>query len=395
MTGRQRISVLGATGSIGRATLDILAREPERYAPVALVANRDVSALAELALALRPSFAAVADEAMLPALRGALTGSGIACGAGPTAVLEAAAMPADIVMAAIAGTAGLPPTLAAVRTGAAIAVANKECLVSAGALFMAEAAAHGARILPVDSEHNAVFQVLEGGNLDRVEKIVLTASGGPFRTATREAMAAATPAAALRHPNWSMGAKVTIDSATMMNKGLEVIEASHLFPVGLDRLEVLVHPQSVVHGLVAYTDGSVLAQLGSPDMRTPISHCLNWPARGHVPCRRLDLAALGQLTFERPDLDRFPALALALAAARRGEGAATVLNAANEIAVEAFLAEAIGFLGIARLVERTLEAAERSGLLEEPADLDAVGALDRAARALARERLHTVAAMMP
>ena len=388
-----RLTVLGATGSIGRSTLDLVAREPERYELVALVAQRRVEDLAALARDLRPARVVVADPASGPALAAALAGSAIAAAAGPEAVLEAASMPADMVMAAIAGAAGLAPTLAAVRAGATIALANKECLVTAGRLFMAEAARNGVRVLPVDSEHNAIFQVLEDRNVAAVEKIVLTASGGPFRTWTREAMARATRREALNHPNWRMGEKVTIDSATLMNKGLEVIEASHLFPVGADKFEVLVHPQSVVHGLVGYTDGSLLAQLGAPDMRTPIAHCLNWPARGAAPVERLDLARLGTLTFERPDLERFPALAPTLAAMRRGEGATTVLNAANEVAVAAFLAGRLGFLGIAGLVENALEAAERRGLLVEPADLAAVDRLDAAARSLADEAVPTVAAL--
>jgi 1-deoxy-D-xylulose-5-phosphate reductoisomerase len=392
--GRQRIIVLGATGSVGRATLDLVARQPERFEVVALVAQQRVAELANLALRHRPRVAVIGDESGRAALREAVAGSDVVAAAGRAAVIDAASMPADIVMAAISGAAGLAPTLAAVRAGTTVALANKECLVSAGGLFMAEAARHGTTILPVDSEHNAIFQVLEERNVADIEKIVLTASGGPFRTWSREAMARATPGEALRHPNWQMGDKITIDSATLMNKGLEVIEASHLFPVPAERLEVVVHPQSVVHGLVGYSDGSLLAQLGSPDMRTPIAYCLNWPARGPAPSARLDLAALGTLTFEQPDLGRFPALAHALAALRRGAGAPTVLNAANEVAVAAFLAGRLGFLGIAGLVDHTLEAAERGGLLVEPADLEAVEALDAAARRLAEAGVHTVAALV-
>jgi len=391
--GRLRLTVLGATGSIGRATLDLVAREPDRFAAVALVAQRNVAALAALARAARAERAVVADPSLAGALADALAGSGVATAAGPAAVVEAAAMPADMVMAAIAGAAGLAPTLAAIRAGAAIALANKECLVSAGALFMAEAARCGVRILPVDSEHNAIFQVLEAENAGRVERIVLTASGGPFRTWTRAAMARATPAEALKHPNWSMGAKITIDSASMMNKGLEVIEAHHLFAVAPERLEVVVHPQSVVHGLVGYSDGSLLAQLGSPDMRTPIAYCLNWPRRGPAPSPRLDLAALATLSFERPDLERFPALGLALAALARGGGAPTILNAANEVAVAAFLDGRIGFLAIPALVERALAAADARGLLAAPSDLDAVAALDAEGRGLAEADVHRVAAL--
>jgi len=310
-------------------------------------------------------------------------------------VLEAASRPADMVMAAITGAAGLAPTLAAARTGATIALANKECLVSAGALFMREAARHGARVLPVDSEHNAIFQVLEERNTAAVDRILLTASGGPFRTWTLDAMRAATPAAALKHPNWSMGAKITIDSATLMNKGLEVIEASLLFPAVADRIDVVVHPQSVVHGLVAYADGSMLAQMGAPDMRTPISYCLGWPQRLATTVARLDLAAIGTLTFEAPDPGRFPALGLAMAALRRGQGTTTVLNAANEVAVAAFLDGRIGFLDIAAIVETVIGRSDAAGLLVEPESLDAVFALDATARRLAGESVHTVAAMRP
>jgi 1-deoxy-D-xylulose-5-phosphate reductoisomerase len=388
-----RLTVLGATGSIGQSTLDLVARAPDRFEVVALVGGSRPAELAAAARAVGAKIAVVADEAAGPALREALAGSGIEAAAGPAAVLEAAARPADMVMAAITGAAGLAPTLAAARTGATIALANKECLVSAGRLFMREAERHGARVLPVDSEHNAIFQVLESRNISAVDRILLTASGGPFRTWSRGEMERATAAQALKHPNWSMGAKITIDSATLMNKGLEVIEASLLFPAVADRIAVVVHPQSVVHGLVAYADGSVLAQLGAPDMRTPISYCLGWPERLATPVARLDLAAIGTLTFEAPDLDRFPALALAMAALRRGQGATTVLNGANEIAVAAFLDNRIGFLDIAGVVEAVIGRCDASGMLQEPASLEAVFALDAAARRLAAESVHTVAAM--
>jgi len=390
-----RLSVLGATGSIGRSTLDLVARAPERFQVVALVGGSRPAELAAAAVAVRAEIAVVADEAAGPALREALAGTGIASAAGEAAVLEAAGRPADMVMAAITGAAGLAPTLAAARAGSTIALANKECLVCAGELFLAEAARHGARVLPVDSEHNAIFQVLEQRNLAAVDSILLTASGGPFRTWTLEEMERATAAQALKHPNWSMGAKVTIDSATLMNKGLEVIEASLLFPQVADRIGVVVHPQSLVHGLVAYADGSMLAQLGKPDMRTPIAHCLAWPERMATPVGRLDLATIGTLTFEAPDHARFPALGLAMAALRRRQGTTTVLNGANEVAVAAFLDGRIGFLDIARIVETVIERSDALGMLQEPASLEAVFALDAGARRLAGESVHTVAALRP
>ena len=390
-----RLSVLGATGSIGRSTLDLVARTPERFQVVALVGGSRPAELAAAAKAVRAQIALVADEAAGPALREALAGTGIASAAGEAAVLEAAARPVDMVMAAITGAAGLAPTLAAARTGSTIALANKECLVSAGELFLREAESHGARVLPVDSEHNAIFQVLEQRNLAAVDTILLTASGGPFRTWTLAEMERATAAQALKHPNWSMGAKITIDSATLMNKGLEVIEASLLFPQVADRIDVVVHPQSLVHGLVAYTDGSMLAQLGKPDMRTPIAYCLGWPERMPTPVGRLDLASIGTLTFEAPDRTRFPALGLAMTALRRRQGTTTVLNGANEIAVAAFLEGRIGLLDIARIVETVIERSDALGMLQEPASLEAVFALDAEARRLAAESVHTVAALRP
>ncbi len=380
-----RISILGATGSIGTSTLDLVERDRARFDLVAVTANRNVEDLVAIARQHRPAMAVVADETLGPVLANGLAGTGVATGAGPTAMAEAAAMEADVVVAAITGAAGLEPTLAAVRTGAAIALANKECLVCAGAAFMAEVKRAGGTILPLDSEHNAVFQVLEQDNAAHIEKIVLTASGGPFRARSRDEMRAVTPAQALKHPNWSMGRKITIDSATLMNKGLEVIEAFHLFPVRADQIEVLVHPQSVIHGMVQYADGSLLAQLGSPDMRTPIAHCLAWPERAAAPSNRLDLVELATLTFERPDYERFPALALARQALKRGEGTTTVLNGANEVAVYAFLDGKIGFLDIAATVERAIEAADVRGLLVEPASVGDALDLDRAARALASE----------
>ena len=363
------IVLLGATGSIGTSTIDIVKAHPDRFRVAGVSAHRDVAKLA-----------AIADPAGLPELRARLAGSGIEATAGADAIDELAARDADLVLVAITGFAGLRPTLVAVRAGRTVALANKESLVAAGPLVLAAVEAAGARLLPVDSEHNAIFQVLETRALDAVEKVILTASGGPFRSWTLEEMAAARPEQALRHPNWSMGAKITIDSATMMNKGLELIEAFHLFPLGLDRLDVLVHPQSIVHGLVAYSDGSSLAQLGNPDMRTPIAYCLHHPERGPSPIRPLDLARVGTLTFEAPDPVRFPALRLARAALERGGTAPAVLNAANEIAVAAFLDRRIGFLDIAGAVETALEEGERTGLLAEPRSLADVETADREAR---------------
>ena len=351
----RRVTVLGSTGSVGCSTVDLLMRNPARFEVEALTANRNVALLAEQARGLRAKMAAIADPALGPALADALAGSGIETGAGPAAIAEAAGRPAEWVMGAIVGAAGLAPTLSAIRRGALVALANKECLVCAGTLVMAEARRAGARLLPVDSEHSAVFQVLDQEQPESVERIILTASGGPFRTATLKEMAEATPARALAHPNWDMGAKISIDSATMMNKGLELIEAHHLFGTAAERIEIVIHPQSVVHSLVAYVDGSVLAQLGTPDMRTPIAYALAWPERMTSPAAKLDLAKIGTLTFEAPDPVRFPALRLAREALAAGGAAPTILNAANEAAVAAFLAGRIGFLEIAHTVSGTLE----------------------------------------
>ncbi len=387
-----RLVVLGATGSIGQSTLDLIARTPERFEVVALVGNSNVQRLAEQARLVGARHAVVADESRYEELKAALAGSGVVASAGQSAVMEAAVMPADMVVAAIVGAAGRAPTLAAVRAGRTIALANKECLVCAGDLMMREAQRHDARILPVDSEHNAIFQVFERDNPKAVEKVILTASGGPFRGWSREAMAAVGPEQALRHPNWEMGARISIDSATLMNKGLEVIEAFHLFPIAREQLDVLVHPQSAVHGLVQYTDGSLLAQLGAPDMRTPIAYCLSWPQRMAAPVSRLDLAALQQLTFEAPDTAAFPALDLAWGALQRGDGATAVLNAADEMAVAAFLERRIGFLSIADVVAQTLENADTGGLLTEPADLEAALDLDAASRRLATQNIDAICA---
>jgi len=375
-----KLTVLGATGSIGRSTLDLLMRNKDRFEVEALVANSDVAGLADLARKANARCAVLADASKGKALAEALAGSGIAHGAGECAVLEAATRPADMVVAAIVGAAGLRPTMAALAPGRTIALANKECLVSAGEVFMKAAARVKASVLPVDSEHNAIFQVLEERNRADLEKIIITASGGPFRTFSRSDMADVTPEQALKHPNWDMGARITIDSATMMNKGLELIEARHLFSVTPDQLDVLVHPQSVVHGLVQYKDGSLLAQLGSPDMRTPIAHCLAWPDRMETPVERLDLAAIGALHFEKPDLERFPALALAIEAMKHGGGATAVLNAADEVAVDAFLKKRLGYLQIAEAVRTVIEVMDSGGELGEPADVDDALRLDRQAR---------------
>jgi 1-deoxy-D-xylulose-5-phosphate reductoisomerase len=376
----RRITVLGSTGSIGCNTVDLIERNSEAFEIEALTAHQNVAVLSEQARRLRPKLAVIADENRYGDLKEALAGTGVGVAAGQEALVEAADRPADWVMAAIVGAAGLAPTLAAVRRGAAIALANKETLVCAGSLMVAEIARHGATVLPVDSEHNAIFQVLETRHPETVERIILTASGGPFRDLSREAMAEVTPDQAVAHPNWDMGAKISVDSATMMNKGLELIEAHHLFGLSEPQIEILVHPQSVVHSMVAYIDGSVLAQLGQPDMRTPIAYALAWPARMAAPVERLDLAAIGQLTFEAPDPDRFPALRLARQALRAGGCAPTVLNAANEIAVQGFLGGSNGFLNIAQIVEQVLEAIPAETLNS----LDDVRLVDREARNLAR-----------
>jgi 1-deoxy-D-xylulose-5-phosphate reductoisomerase len=387
------VSLLGATGSIGASTIDLLKREPGRYRVEAVTANKSAVALAALARELEARFAAVGDPAAYRELKDALAGTGIAVGAGEDALIEAAQRPAQWVIAAITGAAGLKPTLAAAERGVMVAVANKECLVCAGGLFMRRAAACGATVLPVDSEHNALFQAMSAGRRQDVRRVILTASGGPFRTKTAAEIRAATPEQALRHPNWSMGPKVTIDSATLMNKGLEVIEAFHLFALKPDEIDVLVHPQSIIHGMVEFSDRSLIAQLGSPDMRIPIAHCLAWPdERLAGPAPRLDLARAATLTFEEPDLARFPALRLARSALEAGGGAPTVLNAANEVAVEEFLGRRLGFTGIAALVEATLEAAVAGDLTGEPESVDEAIAIDQNSRLLAHQLLPEIAA---
>jgi 1-deoxy-D-xylulose-5-phosphate reductoisomerase len=386
------ITLLGATGSIGASTIDLLCAQRDRFRVEAVTAQRNAEALAKVAQSLDAKFAVVADPDRYRELDEALAGTGIEAAAGAEAIVEAARRPADWVMASITGAAGLRPTLTAVERGATVALANKECLVCAGALFMKRAAATGATVLPVDSEHNAIFQALSAGRRDDVSRIILTASGGPFRTASLAEMRAATVEQALAHPNWSMGAKVTIDSATMMNKGLELIEAHHLFGFGSGQIDVVVHAQSIVHGIVEYRDGSMIAQLGPPDMRVPIANCLAWPER--MPgAARLDFKQMATLTFEPPDLVRFPALGLARQALVAQNGAPTVLNAANEVAVHAFIGSELGFAGIAALVEATMQDADKRGIMREPVDIDDAIAVDHSARALAQSLLPGIAGM--
>jgi len=377
------ISILGATGSIGASTLDLVRCQPDRWQVVALTANGNAAELARLAIEFRAEIAVVAEDAALPALREALAGTGIEAAGGTQALVEAATRTADITVAAIVGCAGLAPTMAAIAQGRTVALANKEALVSAGEVMMAAVAAHGTTLLPVDSEHNAIFQCLSGNDIADVRWITLTASGGPFRDWEASRLAHATPAEAVKHPNWSMGAKISVDSATMMNKGLEFIEAFHLFPVGTERLRIIVHPQSMVHSMVEYRDGSTLAQLGLSDMRVPIASALAWPRRMDTPCAPLDLAAIGELTFRAPDEIRFPATRLAREAAHAGGAVPAVLNAANEIAVAAFLGGKLAFTGIAAQVEEILDRFAPPA----PRSLADVLAVDAEARARTRALL--------
>jgi 1-deoxy-D-xylulose-5-phosphate reductoisomerase len=374
-----RVTILGATGSVGASTADVVSRHRDRFRVAAVVGGRDAQGLARIARALGAEFAALAEEGQAAALKDALAGTGIRSSAGEGAVLEAVERPADVVVAAIGGVAGLVPTHAALKAGRSIALANKESLVCAGEAFLRDAKRAGARILPVDSEHNALQQALGAGKPQDVVAMTITASGGPFRTASREEMARATPAQACAHPTWSMGMKINVDSATLMNKGLELIEAHHLFGLAHDQLDVLVHPQSIVHGLVHWRDGGVTAGLAVPDMRIPIAHCLGLGDRFSLGGRRLDLAAIGRLTFEPADEVRFPCLALARAALREGGATPTILNAANEVAVEAFLSGRIGFLDIAALVEEACRWGKGRNW-KAPSSIDEALAIDREVR---------------
>jgi 1-deoxy-D-xylulose-5-phosphate reductoisomerase len=368
----RKIAILGATGSIGKSTLDLVERSPERFEVVAVTAATNTEGLALIARRTGAKLAVVADEQRLDDLRQRLAGTTCRAAAGQQALIEAASGEAELVIAAIVGCAGLVPTMAAVEAGRTVALANKEALVTAGRLMTEAAVAHGATLLPVDSEHNAVFQCLAGSRREDVSKIILTASGGPFRTASAELIGSATPAQAVAHPNWSMGAKISVDSATLMNKGLELIEAHYLFGLPSERIEILIHPQSVIHSMVEFVDGSVLAQLGSPDMRIPIAYALAWPERLPTPAQRLDLAAIARLDFEVPDLERFPALRLAREALEQGGSSPIVLNAANEVAVASFLNGAVRFTDITRIVEEALEELDfsRPGLIEDVLEID-------------------------
>jgi len=379
----KRITILGATGSVGTSTLDLVEREPDRFRVVALTANCDVARLAAAAIRTRAELAVVADERCLADLRAALAGTGIRAGGGADAIAEAASSGADWTMGAIVGCAGLKPVMAAIEQGGTVVIANKEPLVSAGDVILAAAARSGAVLLPADSEHNAIFQCFDSARPEGVRRIILTCSGGPFRDWTTERMRDVTLEQAVKHPNWSMGAKISVDSATMMNKGLELIEAARLFPIPHDRIEIVIHPQSVIHSLVDYQDGSVLAQLGPPDMRTPIAHTLAWPARMATPMAPLDLVAIGRLDFGAPDPARFPALRLAREALEAGGARPAILNAANEVAVEAFLQRRIGFLEIAAIVEDTLSCYDPVA----PDSVEAVLAIDTEARILADKRV--------
>ena len=381
------ISILGATGSVGDSTLKLLRKHRDDWRVEALTAHCSVSKLADLAREFDAKIAVVSDEACLPALREALSGSGIEAAGGRAALIEAAMRPVDITMAAIVGCAGLAPVMAAIEQGGTIALANKEALVSAGEVMTRAVAQHGATLLPVDSEHNAIFQCLSGNDIAEVRMITLTASGGPLRLLSLQELERVTPDQAVAHPNWDMGAKISVDSATMFNKGLELIEAHHLFPVGLDKIRILVHPQSVIHSMVEYRDNSTLAQLGPSDMMVPIASCLAWPKRMETPCEPLDLAKIGELTFFAPDEERFPATRLARAACEEGGATPAVLNAANEIAVGAFLAGHIPFTRIAALVEDVLQRSNHPRALDS---LDDVLAVDAAARRQAQAILENV-----
>jgi 1-deoxy-D-xylulose-5-phosphate reductoisomerase len=379
-TAPRTVSILGATGSVGRSTLDLIEREPERFEVLALTALQDVSGLAEAARRVGAKRAVIGDPAFYQPLKEALSGADIEPAAGEQAIAEAAGSGADWTMAAIVGCAGLRPVMAALEAGGTVALANKEALVSAGDIMTQAARDSGATLLPVDSEHNAIFQCFDRSQPERVSRIVLTASGGPFRTLSLDEMRGVTPAQAVAHPNWSMGAKISVDCATLMNKGLELIEAFHLFPLSADAFDVIVHPQSVIHSMVEYIDGSVLAQLGAPDMRIPIAYTLAYPERMATPCERLDLVRIGALHFEAPDLERFPALRLAREALVAGGARPAILNAANEVAVASFLDSGIAFLDIASVARETLGSYDPP----PPATIDEVLEVDAQTRAAAR-----------
>lgn len=373
---KRRIAILGATGSIGKSTLDLVERNPERFDVVAVTAATNVEALAEVVRRVGARLAVVSDKSRYSALAELLVGTNCRAAAGEEALIEASSGDVELVIAAIVGCAGLRPVMAAVESGKTVALANKEALVTAGALMIDTASASGATLLPIDSEHNAIFQCLAGNRAEDVAKITLTASGGPFRTASADVMNAATPAQAIAHPNWSMGAKISVDSATLMNKGLELIEAHYLFGLPSSQLDIVIHPQSVVHSMVEFVDGSVLAQLGSPDMRVPIAYALAWPQRMETPAQRLNLTDVGRLDFEAPDLERFPALRLARESLEAGGPAPIVLNAANEVAVASFLAGTIRFPDITALVQEALSNAS----YDVPYSIDDVLEIDRLTR---------------
>ncbi|WP_306256839.1 1-deoxy-D-xylulose-5-phosphate reductoisomerase [Pararhizobium sp. IMCC21322] len=390
MTGSETpktITLLGATGSVGDSVLSVIASQPARFKLHAVVARNSATKLARIAISAGAKSAVLAEEGELSSLRDALAGTGIQCAAGPEAVEAVATEPVDLVVAAIVGAAGIRPTWAALKAGNQIALANKECMVSAGNLFMSEARRQNKPILPVDSEHNAIWQVFDEDNKTAIEAVTITASGGPFRTWSQKQIASATPQQALNHPIWEMGSKITIDSASLMNKGLELIEAKHLFGLEVEQLRVLVHPQSIIHGLVHYSDGSVLAQLGCADMRVPVSYCLNWPSRGKSPASKLDFSTIATLTFEPPDLERFPCLQLAYEAMSAGGAATCALNAANEIAVAAFLDEKIPFGGIAHIVDTVLQQTVKETGSTEFENIDQAIESDRIARGRASKYL--------
>ena len=380
--GLRSVTILGSTGSVGSNTIDLIKRSPEAFSVDTLTGNSNVACLAEQAISVNARLAVIAEADSYNDLKDALSGTGIEVAAGRQALIEAAMRPSDWVMASIVGAAGLAPTLEAVRRGAVVGLANKECLVSAGEFFCREVAEFNARLIPVDSEHSAIFQVFDFDRPERVERIILTASGGPFRERSLASLTEVTPEQAVAHPNWSMGAKISVDSATMMNKGLELIEAYHLFPLPEDKIDILVHPQSVIHSMVEYVDASVLAQLGTPDMRTPIAFALAWPDRMNAPSPRLKLEDIATLTFEVPDPVRFPALRVARQALQIGGSAPTVLNGANEVAVRLFLDRKLAFLDIATVVEETLAAIPRQDLTS----LDDVLAIDQQSRRVALEK---------